>query len=66
MYCLSELRIDITQVDYIVFYEKPILKFDRLLETYLAFAPRGFKSFSSSFEYVEKNYTNSINEDDIS
>lgn len=48
MYCLSELRIDITQVDYIVFYEKPILKFDRLLETYLAFAPRGFKSFSSS------------------
>jgi len=35
-------------VDYIAFYDKPLLKFERLLETYLAFAPRGFKSFSMS------------------
>ena len=39
----SNIRID--QIDYIVFYEKPFLKFERLLETYLAFAPRGLKSF---------------------
>ena len=35
-------------IDKIVFYDKPILKFERLLETYLAFAPRGFKSFKMS------------------
>ena len=44
-YCLSESKIDRSDIDYIVFYEKPFLKFERLLETYLAFAPRGFKSF---------------------
>ena len=42
----SKLRLD--QIDHIVFYEKPFLKFERLLETYVAFAPRGFRSFSSS------------------
>lgn len=36
------------EIDYVVFYDKPFLKFDRILETYLAFAPRGFKSFSTS------------------
>ncbi|MDB3975742.1 carbamoyltransferase [Gammaproteobacteria bacterium] len=44
-YCLSESEIDSLDIDYIVFYEKPFLKFERLLETYLAFAPKGFKSF---------------------
>jgi carbamoyltransferase len=44
-YCLSEAAIDLTALDYIVFYDKPILKFDRLLETYLSYAPRGFRSF---------------------
>ena len=34
-----------TRVDHVVFYDKPFLKFERLLETYLAFAPRGFRSF---------------------
>ena len=38
----------LNQIDHIVFFEKPFLKFERLLETYLAFAPRGFKSFSMS------------------
>jgi carbamoyltransferase len=47
-YCLSEGRITAKSIDYIVFYDKPFLKFDRLLETYLAFAPRGFGSFSTS------------------
>ena len=47
-YCLKEAGIKNNQLENIVFYEKPFLKFERLLETYLAFAPRGFKSFSSS------------------
>ncbi|QEM10668.1 carbamoyltransferase [Mucilaginibacter rubeus] len=44
-YCLLEARISLNEVDHIVFYEKPFLKFERLLETYLAFAPSGFISF---------------------
>jgi len=45
-YVLKEANIELNQVDNIVFFEKPFLKFERLLETYLAFAPKGFKSFS--------------------
>jgi carbamoyltransferase len=44
-YCLSEDGVGLEGVDYIVFYDKPFLKFERLLETYLAFAPRGYRSF---------------------
>src|SRR5258707_366716 len=44
-YCLDEGRITLGEVDYVAFYDKPFLKFERLLETYLAFAPRGFRSF---------------------
>ncbi len=44
-YCLSEGQIGIEDVDFVAFYDKPFLKFERLLETYLTFAPRGFKSF---------------------
>jgi len=44
-YCLGEAGITLEQVDYVVFYDKPFLKFERLLETYLAYAPRGFPSF---------------------
>ena len=44
-YVLSEGRIKLSEVDHIVFFEKPFLKFERLLETYMAFAPKGFKSF---------------------
>ena len=47
-YVLNEANIKLNQVDYIVFFEKPFLKFERLLETYLAFAPKGFKSFCMS------------------
>src|SRR5207245_11000868 len=44
-YCLREAGLAADQLDYVVFYEKPLTKFERLLETYLAFAPRGFSSF---------------------
>lgn len=44
-YCLSEAGIDLSEIDYVAFYDKPLLKFERLLETYFAFAPRGFRSF---------------------
>jgi len=47
-YCLAEAGIKASDLDYVVFYDKPFLKFERLLETYLAFAPRGFKSFVTS------------------
>jgi carbamoyltransferase len=45
-YCLRESGGGLDQVDHVAFYDKPFLKFERLLETYLTFAPRGFKSFS--------------------
>jgi carbamoyltransferase len=44
-YCLEEAGISLSDVDYVAFYDKPFLKFERLLETYLSFAPRGFRSF---------------------
>ncbi|MEM7025806.1 MAG: carbamoyltransferase, partial [Pseudomonadota bacterium] len=44
-YCLAEAGVGLDQIDHIAFYDKPFLKFERLLETYLAFAPRGFRSF---------------------
>tara|TARA_Y100000590_G_scaffold462143_1_gene625504 strand:+ start:1601 stop:3439 length:1839 start_codon:yes stop_codon:yes gene_type:complete len=47
-YCINEANILPDNIDQVVFYEKPFLKFERLLETYLAFAPNGFKSFSMS------------------
>jgi len=44
-YCLDEAGISLAELDYVVFYDKPLVKFERLLETYLAYAPRGFRSF---------------------
>jgi carbamoyltransferase len=44
-YCLAEAGVPLAEVDRVVFYDKPFLKFERLLETYLNFAPRGFRSF---------------------
>jgi carbamoyltransferase len=44
-YCLSEAGVGVDEVDLVVFYDKPFLKFERLLETYLAYAPLGLKSF---------------------
>ena len=47
-FVLNEAKIKLNEINYIVFYEKPFLKFERLIETYVAFAPKGFKSFSMS------------------
>ena len=47
-YVLQESNLKLNDIDHIVFFEKPFLKFERLLETYMAFAPKGFKSFSLS------------------
>lgn len=47
-YCLSSAQITLNEVDYVAFYDKPLLKFERLLETYVALAPKGFNSFRKS------------------
>ena len=48
LYCLKEAEIAANEITNIVFYEKPFVKFERLLETYLAFAPKGFTSFAKA------------------
>ena len=47
-FCLMHAGISLEKIDFVAFYDKPFLKFERLLETYLAFAPRGFKSFKTA------------------
>jgi carbamoyltransferase len=47
-YCLQSQGIEVADLEYVGFYDKPLLKFDRLLETYLAFAPKGYKSFAAA------------------
>src|SRR5271170_3574870 len=47
-YCLGQSGLSLSEVDYVAFYDKPFLKFERLLETYMAFAPHGFKSFRTA------------------
>jgi len=44
-YCLDSQQLSLAEIDAVVYYEKPLLTFERLLETYLAFAPKGFESF---------------------
>ena len=44
-YCLDEAKVDLKDLKYVVFYDKPLIKFERLLETHLSFAPNGFRSF---------------------
>ena len=44
-FCLEKSGLSLEDIDYISFYDKPFLKFERLIETYVAFAPRGFRSF---------------------
>lgn len=44
-YCIEEAKVTLDELDYVVFYDKPFLKFERLMETYIASAPRGFGSF---------------------
>ncbi|KKD39199.1 carbamoyltransferase family protein [Limnoraphis robusta] len=47
-YCLQQANITLLDVDHIVFYDKPLVKFERLLETYLSYAPNGFRSFMTA------------------
>lgn len=54
-YCLNEANIVPNKIDYVVFYDKPFLKFERLFETYLAFAPKGFANFSASLPVWAKD-----------
>lgn len=53
-YCLAQGCLSPSEIDFIVFYEKPFQKFERLFETYLAFAPKGFRSFSLSLPLWSK------------
>ena len=48
-FILENEKIRLKDIDYIVFYDKPLLKFERILETYLFFSPKGFKSFKYGF-----------------
>ena len=61
-YCLSESGCALEDLDYIAFYDKPFLKFERLLETYYAFAPKGFRSFAMAMPVwlKEKLFTKQI------
>jgi len=47
-YCLVEAGVGMAEIDYVTFYDKPFLKFERLLETYVAYAPRGYVSFAKA------------------
>ena len=47
-YCTREARVPLAQIDSVVFYDKPWIKFERMLETYMGFAPKGLKSFLTS------------------
>ncbi|MBF0501984.1 MAG: carbamoyltransferase [Candidatus Riflebacteria bacterium] len=66
-YCLHEAGKRMDQIDEIVFYEKPLLKFERLLETYLAFAPGGFASFATAMPswLKEKLFLKKTIEDEV-
>jgi carbamoyltransferase len=54
-YCLSSASLHADEIDYVVFYEKPILKFDRIFETYFSLAPKGWKNFNLSFPIWTKD-----------
>jgi len=67
-FCLKHENIKIEDIDYISYYEKPLLKFDRLIKTYLTYAPLGFKSFEKAMKawigeklYIKKIIKNELN-----
>jgi carbamoyltransferase len=66
-YCLAEAGVTIDAIDHVVFYDKPFLKFERLLETYVALAPRGFGSFKMSIPLWlrEKLFQKSLLRDEL-
>jgi len=67
-YCLSAAELQLTDIDYLVFYDKPLLKFERLLETYLAYSPKGFRSFVAAMPVwlKEKLYLKTILKKELS
>ena len=66
-YCLAEAGVAADGLDHVVFYDKPFLKFERLLETYIALAPRGFRSFKMSIPLWlrEKLFQKSLLRDEL-
>ena len=56
LFSLAQARISLSEIDFVVFYDKPFLKFERLLETYVAFAPRGFQSFKMAIPLLYAGY----------
>ncbi len=66
-YCLKEAGIDATQIDHVVFYDKPFLKFERILETYLHYAPYEFRSFIKAMPLwmKKKLWIKSLVQDDL-
>lgn len=66
-YCLQEGRIEPNQLQYVVFYDKPLVKFERLLETYLSFAPKGLQSFLTAMPVwlKEKLFLKTLLQDEL-
>lgn len=66
-YCLEQDNVNLSDVDFVAFYDKPFLKFERLLETYVAFAPRGLRSFSMAIPLWvrEKLFQKSLLHDEL-
>ena len=57
-YILEENELKLNDLDHIVFYEKPFIKFERLIETYLHYIPKGFKSFKNALPiWIKKNFS---------
>jgi len=67
-YCLDEAGIKLADLDHVVFYDKPLVKFERLLETYLSYAPQGFRSFVKAMPIwlKEKLYLKSTLKNELS
>ncbi len=67
-FCLNEADVDLDALDLIVFYEKPFIKFERLLETYIAYSPQGFRSFLSAMPIwlKEKLYLKTVLKKELS
>lgn len=67
LFCLEYANLDFRDLDYIVFYDKPLVKFERLLETYLAYAPKGFRSFVAAMPVwlKEKLFLKSVLKKDL-
>ena len=66
-FCLAQDRVRLADLDFVVFYDKPFLKFERLLETYVAFAPRGLRSFGMAIPLWvrEKLFQKSLLHDEL-